>query len=70
VDWFANFAIIELFPTLNQRFGLAWVMVGFAVLAVVAIAFIARYLPETKGLQLEKVIAIFDRKAAEKRSSA
>jgi hypothetical protein len=45
-------------------------MVGFAFLAVVAIVFIARYLPETKGLQLEKVIAIFDRKAAEKRSSA
>ncbi len=69
IDWFANFAIIELFPTLNQRFGLAWVMVGFAFLAVVAIVFVARYLPETKGLQLEKVIAIFDRKAAEKRST-
>jgi hypothetical protein len=37
---------------------------------VVAIVFIARYLPETKGLQLEKVIAIFDRKASEKRSRA
>ncbi|MEO8898676.1 MAG: MFS transporter, partial [Candidatus Dormibacter sp.] len=64
VDWLANFAIIEAFPTLNQRFGLAWVMVGFAVLAVLAIAFIARYLPETKGLPLEKVIGVFEREAA------
>ncbi len=69
VDWLANFLIIEAFPTLNQRFGLAWVMVGFAFLAVLAIAFIARYVPETKGLSLEKVIAVFDRQAGAKRSS-
>ena len=69
VDWLANFLIIEAFPTLNQRFGLAWVMVGFAFLAVLVIAFIARYVPETKGLSLEKVIAVFDRQAGAKRSS-
>jgi hypothetical protein len=70
VDWLANFAIIEAFPTLNQRFGLAWVMVGFAVLGVLAITFIARYLPETKGLQLEKVIRVFEREATSKKSVA
>jgi hypothetical protein len=59
----ANFVIIEAFPTLNQRCGLAWVMVGFACFAVLAIAFTARYLPKTKRLQLEKVIAVFERKA-------
>jgi MFS transporter, SP family, arabinose:H+ symporter len=69
VDWLANFAIIEAFPTLNQRFGLAGVMVGFAALAVLAIVFIARYLPETKGMQLEKVISVFERKALAKEST-
>jgi hypothetical protein len=59
----ANLVIIEAFPILNQRCGLAWVMVGFACLAVLAIAFTARYLPKTKRLQLEKVIAVFERKA-------
>jgi SP family arabinose:H+ symporter-like MFS transporter len=62
-DWLANFVIVQWFPTLNAKFGLAWVMVLFAVLSVMAIGFIARYLPETKGLPLEKVTAVFDRQA-------
>ncbi len=64
VDWFANFAIIEAFPTLNQRFGLAWVMVGFALLAVLAIVFVVRFIPETKDVQLETVIHRLERQAA------
>ena len=60
----ANFAIIEMFPTMNTRFGLAWVMVGFAVLAVIAITFVARYLPETKGLSVEEVTRVFEKEAA------
>jgi SP family arabinose:H+ symporter-like MFS transporter len=63
VDWVANFVIVQWFPTLNTKFGLAWVMVLFAVLAVLAIAFVARFLPETKGLPLEQVTAVFDRQA-------
>ncbi len=35
----------------------------FAVLAVIAIGFVAKYLPETKGLPLEEVTAVFDRQA-------
>lgn len=38
-------------------------MVGCACLAVLAIAFTARNLPETRGLQLDKVIAVFERRA-------
>jgi len=61
VDWLANFVIILAFPALNTAFGLGWVMVLFAVLAVLAIVFIARYLPETKGLPLEEVVEVFER---------
>jgi sugar porter (SP) family MFS transporter len=64
VDWLANFVIVQWFPTLNSHWGLAWVMVLFAALAVMAIAFVARYLPETKGVALEEVTAVFDRQAS------
>ena len=50
VNWLANFVIVQWFPTLNSTFGLAWVMVLFAVLAVLAMAFVGRFLPETKSL--------------------
>jgi len=66
VDWLANFAIIELFPALNKAIGLAWVLVLFAGLAVVSIAFVARFLPETKGLSVEEIVTVFDRQAAGK----
>jgi sugar porter (SP) family MFS transporter len=63
VDWLANFVIILAFPALNTAFGLGWVMVLFAVLAVLAIVFVARFLPETKGLPLEDVVEVFERQA-------
>jgi MFS transporter, SP family, arabinose:H+ symporter len=63
VDWVANFVIVQWFPTLNAKFGLPSVMILFAVLAVIAIAFVARFLPESKGLALEDVTAIFERQA-------
>jgi len=41
-------------------------MVAFAVLSVFAILFIARFLPETKELPVEEVIALFERQATGK----
>jgi MFS family permease len=63
VDWLANFVIVLVFPALTTAFGLGWVMVLFAVLSVLAIVFVARFLPETKGLPLEEVVAVFERHA-------
>jgi membrane protein implicated in regulation of membrane protease activity len=56
---------VQWFPTLNDKFGLPKVMILFAVLAVLAILFVYRFLPETKGLPLEEVTAVFDRQAEE-----
>jgi SP family arabinose:H+ symporter-like MFS transporter len=61
VDWIANFAVIEVFPAWKNGIGLGWVMVCFAVLAVVAIGFVARFLPETKGLSVEEAVHVFER---------
>jgi MFS transporter, SP family, arabinose:H+ symporter len=63
VDWLANFVIVQWFPTLNSAIGLAWVMVLFAVLAVLAIGFVAHFLPETKGMALEDVNSVFEKQA-------
>jgi sugar porter (SP) family MFS transporter len=63
VDWVANFALIELFPVWNSSIGLSWVLVCFSALCVMAIAFVFRYLPETKGLSVEEIVQEFDREA-------
>ena len=64
VDWLANYALIEAFPVWHNSIGLAWVMVCFAVLCVVAIGFVSRFLPETKGLSVEEAVRVFEREAA------
>jgi MFS transporter, SP family, arabinose:H+ symporter len=63
VDWIANFALIEVFPAWHNAIGLGWVMVCFAVIAVLAIGFVYRWLPETKGLSVEQAVAVFEQQA-------
>ncbi|HEX4035510.1 MAG TPA: sugar porter family MFS transporter [Solirubrobacteraceae bacterium] len=70
VDWLANFALIEVFPVWNSGIGLGWVLVCFAGLCVVAIAFVARFLPETKGLSVEEVEAKFEAEAGGRQRSS
>ena len=64
VDWLANFALILLVPTMEKGIGLAWMMILFAVLSVVAILFVMVFLPETKELSVEEITEIFERQAA------
>ena len=66
VDWIANFALIEVFPAWHNAIGLGWVMVCFAVISVLAIGFVSRWLPETKGLSVEEAVSVFERQAGEK----
>jgi MFS transporter, SP family, arabinose:H+ symporter len=63
VDWVANFALIEAFPAWQNAWGLAWVMVSFAVLSIVAIGFVYKFVPETKGHSVEEVVQIFEQQA-------
>jgi MFS family permease len=60
VDWLANFALIEVFPAWNSGIGLDWVLVCFAALSAMAIVFIYRYLPETKGMTVEEITARYE----------
>jgi hypothetical protein len=55
VDWAANFALIEVFPTWQSGIGLGWIMVCFAAISVIAIGFIYGFLPETKNRSVEEI---------------
>jgi SP family arabinose:H+ symporter-like MFS transporter len=70
VDWLANYALIEAFPAWHTSIGLGWVMVCFAALCLAAIAFVYRYLPETKGLSVERTVRLFEEQASRDRASA
>ena len=50
---------------MQAAIGLPWVMVILSALSLLAIGFIAKFLPETKGLSVEEVVAVFDEQAAE-----
>jgi sugar porter (SP) family MFS transporter len=62
IDWLANFLLIEIFPVWQNAISLAGVLVCFAALAAVAIAFVYSFLPETKGLSVEEIIGLFGKR--------
>jgi sugar porter (SP) family MFS transporter len=64
VDWLANYAIIEAFPAWHRAIGVGWVLVCFAALCLLAVGFVGRYLPETKGLSVEQVADLYEEQAA------
>ncbi len=55
----------EVFPSWQSGVGLAWIMICFAALCVMAIVFVLRFLPETKGHSVEEIIRLFERQAAD-----
>jgi sugar porter (SP) family MFS transporter len=63
IDWLANFLLIEVFPVWQNTISLAGVLVCFAALCALAIVFIWKFLPETKGLPVEEIVRLFDRGA-------
>jgi MFS transporter, SP family, arabinose:H+ symporter len=70
VDWAANYALVLAFPVWQTGIGLGWVMVCFAALAVIAIGFVYRYVPETKNHSVEEVTELYERQAAGEPASA
>ncbi len=63
IDWLANFLIIEIFPVSQNAISLGGVLVVFAGLCALAIVFVWKFLPETKGLPVEDIIQLFDEQA-------
>jgi len=65
IDWLANFALIEVFPVTQNAISLAGVMVIFGGLCALAIVFIWKFLPETKGLPVEEIVGVFEQQQKE-----
>src|SRR4051794_17169957 len=63
VDWVANYALIEAFPATQRAIGLGWVMICFSGLCVLAILFVLRFVPETKGMSVEDITELFEEQA-------
>ncbi len=64
VDWLANFALIEVFPASQRAIGLGWVLICFAALCLMAIAFVVVLVPETKGMSVEEITELFEKEAS------
>lgn len=54
-NWVANFVIAQFFLVMVEKFGKPGTFSIFAVLCVVTIVFVARYVPETKRQLLEQI---------------
>jgi sugar porter (SP) family MFS transporter len=57
LHWFANFAVSQTFPLALDSWGAGPVFLGYAVVGVVAFAFVAKFVTETKGRSLEEIEA-------------
>ncbi|GEB77981.1 hypothetical protein SINU_09990 [Sporolactobacillus inulinus CASD] len=57
--WITNFLIGLVFPIFIDTFGLSTTFFIFFLLGLVAITFVARHLPETRGRTLEELEKYF-----------
>jgi Sugar (and other) transporter len=55
LHWGANFLVSQTFPVLLDSVGPGPVFLGYAVVGVLAFAFVKRFVTETKGRSLEEI---------------
>lgn len=54
-NWLANVVVAFFFPIALSKLGSAWTFAGFLVIAVLTIVIFYRFVPELKGVALERV---------------
>lgn len=57
--WIANFCIGIIFPTLLAQIGLSNTFFTFAMMSLISIIFVIKYVPETRGRSLEELEQLF-----------
>lgn len=68
--WIANFLVSLIFPILLGNIGLSNTFIIFAVLNVISIIFVKKFLPETKGKSLEDIEDYFKSQMKTKKQNA
>uniref|UniRef100_A0ACD5UZQ2 Uncharacterized protein n=1 Tax=Avena sativa TaxID=4498 RepID=A0ACD5UZQ2_AVESA len=61
-NWISNLAVAQSFLSLTQAIGPAWTFLIFGGLSVAALAFVLVCVPETKGLPIEEVEKMLERR--------
>jgi SP family sugar:H+ symporter-like MFS transporter len=55
LQWLANFAVSQTFPPMVDAWGAGPVFLGYAVMGLIATAFVLKFVTETKGRSLEEI---------------
>jgi SP family myo-inositol transporter-like MFS transporter 13 len=61
-NWVSNLAVAQSFLSLTEAIGAAWTFLIFGGLSVAALAFVLICVPETKGLPIEEVEKMLDKR--------
>ncbi|XAR72490.1 hypothetical protein NMG60_11019146 [Bertholletia excelsa] len=62
-NWISNLIVAQSFLSLTQAIGTSWTFLIFGVVSVVALIFVLIFVPETKGLPIEEIEKMLDRRA-------
>lgn len=61
IDWISNFAIVEIFPYMDNSIHIAGSLLVFGILSVAAVILFYTIMPVTKGKSVEEISEMFDR---------
>ncbi|KAK1326376.1 putative inositol transporter 2 [Acorus calamus] len=61
-NWVSNLIVAQSFLSLTQAIGTSWTFFLFGVISVVALFFVLVFVPETKGLPIEEVEKMLERR--------
>ena len=53
--WSANYLLLQTFPVIEARFGIAAAFGAYSVICVIILLFVWKFIPETKGKSLEEI---------------
>lgn len=60
--WVSNLIVSQSFLSLTESIGTAWTFMLFGIVAVAAIIFTIIFVPETKGLPIEEVEKMLEKR--------
>ena len=62
-NWVSNLIVAQSFLSLTQAIGTAWTFMIFIFITIAAIIFVIIFVPETKGLPIEEVEQMLERRS-------